>query len=122
MVKKNTQKKNEGSFYDSVIHKSSSFLSQPSSNARSQSCLAMSSIINSDLLSISKRGTCNLVKFNTSKTLLLTLFNTSSNYPVLFEDSEIFPLNSINILDLKYPPAFLGGTILFRLPSQPPRN
>ena len=88
---------------DSNLHKSSSFQCQPSSNARSQSCLAMSSTINSDLQSISQWGTRNLVKFNTSKTQLLTisLSNTPSNYPIIFEDSEIPPLNSVNILGLQ---------------------
>ena len=63
----------------------------------------MSSTINSDLQSISEWGTRNLVKFNTSKTQLLTisLSNTPSNYPIIFEDSEIPPLNSINILGLQ---------------------
>ena len=44
----------------------------------------------------------NLVKFNTSKRQLLTisLSNTPSNYPIIFKDSEILPLNSINILGL----------------------
>ena len=88
---------------DSTLHKSSSFQCQPSSNTRSQSRLAMSSIINSDLQSISEWGTHNLVKFNTSKTQLLTIFlsNTPSNFPVTFEDSEIPPLNSVNILGLQ---------------------
>ena len=88
---------------DSNLHKSSSFQCQPSSNARSQSRLAMPSTINSDLQSISEWGTRNLVKFNTSKTQLLTisLSNTPSNYPIIFEDSEIPPLNSINILGLQ---------------------
>ena len=88
---------------DSNLHKSSSFQCQPSCNARSQSCLAMSSTINSDLRSISEWGTCNLVKFNTSKTQLLTisLSDTPFNYPIFFEDSEIPPLNSINILGLQ---------------------
>ena len=65
---------------DSNLHKSSSFQCQPSSNARSQSRLAMSSTINSDLQSISEWGTCNLVKFNTAKTQLLT---TVSLYLIL---------------------------------------
>ena len=85
---------------DSTLHKSSSFQHQPSSNVRSQSRLAMSSTINSDLQSISEWETCSLVKFNTSKTQLLTisLSNTPSNSPIIFEDREIPPLNSINIL------------------------
>ena len=63
----------------------------------------MSSTINSELQSISEWGTRNLVKFNTSKTQLLTisLSNTPSNYPIIFEDSEILPLNSVNILGLQ---------------------
>ena len=59
---------------DSNLHKSSSFQCQPSSNARSQSRLAISSTINSDLRSISVWGTRNLVKFNTSKTAFNYLF------------------------------------------------
>ena len=88
---------------DSNLYKSSSFQCQPSSNARSQSRLAMSSTINSDLQSISESGTRNEVKFNTSKTQLLTisLSNTLSNYPIIFEDSEILPLNSNIILRLQ---------------------
>ena len=88
---------------DSNLHKSSSFHCQPSSNARSQSRLAISSTINSDLRSISEWGTRNLVKFNTSKTQLSTisLSNTPSNYPIIFEDSEIPPLNPVNILGLQ---------------------
>ena len=63
----------------------------------------MSSTINSDLQSISEWGTRNLVKFNTSKTQLLTisLSNTPSNYPIIFKDSEIPPLNSVKILGLQ---------------------
>ena len=88
---------------DSNLHKSSSFQCQPSSNAHSQFRLAISSTINSDLQSISEWGTRNLVKFNTSKKQLLTisLSNNPSNYPIIFEDSEIPPLNSVNILGLQ---------------------
>ena len=88
---------------DSNLHKSSSFKCQPSSNARSQSRLAMSSTTNSDLQSISEWGTRNLVKSNTSKTQLLTisLSNTPSNYPIIFDDSKIPPLNSVNNLGLQ---------------------
>ena len=85
------------------LYKSSSFQCQPSSNARSQSRLVISSTINSDLQSISEWVTRNLVKFNTSKTQLLTISisNNPSNYPIIFEDSEIPPLNSVNILGLQ---------------------
>ena len=88
---------------DSNLHKSSSFQCQTSSNARFQSRLAMSSTINSDLQSISKWGTRNLGKFNTSKAQILTisLSNTPSHYPIIFEDSKILRLHSINILGLQ---------------------
>ena len=48
---------------DLNLHKSSSFQCQPSFDACSQSRLAMSSTINSDLQNISEWGTRNLVKF-----------------------------------------------------------
>ena len=87
---------------DSTLHKSSSFQCQPSSNDHSQSRLAMSSTINSDLQSITEWGNRNLFKFNTSKTQLLTisLSNTPSNYPIIFEECEDLPRNSINNLGL----------------------
>ena len=112
---------------DSNLHKSSSFQCQPSSNARSQSRLAMSSTISSDLQSFSEWGTRNLVKFNTSKTQLLTisLSNTPSNYPIIFEDSEIPPLNSVNNLGLQISSSLSWSdhlTILSILLSQPQKN
>ena len=63
----------------------------------------MSWTTNSDLQNISEWGTHNLVKFNTSKTELLTIFlsNTPSNYQIVFEKSETLLLNSINILGLQ---------------------
>ena len=78
---------------DSTLHKPSSFQCQPSFNNRSQSHLTMSS----------EWGTCNLVKFSISKTQLLStsLSNTPSNYSIIFEDSKIPTLNSINILGLQ---------------------
>ena len=87
---------------DSTLHKSSSFQCQPSSNASSQSPLAMTSTINSDLPSISEWGTRNLIKFNTSKTQLLTisLSNTPSNYPIILDDSKI-PPNFVNNLGIQ---------------------
>ena len=48
-------------------------------------------------------GIRKLVKFNTSKTQLLTisLSNSPSNYSILVEDSKTLPLDSINILGLQ---------------------
>ena len=88
---------------DSTLHKSSASQCQPSSDVCSQSRLDMSSTINSDVQSISEWGTRNLVKFNTSKTQLLTisLSNTPSNNPTIFEDSKIPPFNSINNSELQ---------------------
>ena len=85
---------------DSTLHRSTSFQCQPSRNAHSQSLLVTSSTISSDLQSISEWGTHNLLRFNTSKTQLSTisLSNTTSNYPIIFEDSKIPPLNFSNIL------------------------
>ena len=69
---------------DSTLHKSS-FHSQPSSNAQSQSRLSMSSTINLELQSILRSGTCFLVKFNTSKKQFLTL--SLSNPPLTIQFS-----------------------------------
>ena len=63
----------------------------------------MSSTVNSDLQSISEWGTRNLVKFNTSKTQLLTisLSNTPYKSPIIFDDNEIQPLDFISILSIQ---------------------
>ena len=62
----------------------------------------MSSTINSDLQRISEWGTRNLVKFNTPKTQLLTIsLSNTPNYPIIFDDSKILPLNPINILGIQ---------------------
>ena len=105
---------------DSTLHKSSSFQCQPSSNACSQSRLAMSSTINSEFQSISEWGTCNLVKFSTSKTELSTtsLSSTPSKYPIIFKDSKIPPLNSINILELQ----ISSSSAILKLGERPPRG
>ena len=85
---------------DSTLDKSSSFSSQPSSLSRSQSRIALSSAINTDLDRISNWGKVNLVKFNASKTqfLPISLSTTPSVFDINFENSEIQPLSSINIL------------------------
>ena len=108
----------------SALHKSS-FQCHPSSNAYPQSHLAMSSTINSDLQSISEWGTRNLGKFSTSVAQLLTisLFNTPSNYPVVFDDSEIPPLNSFNILGLQISSSLSWRDHIVQITkSQPQKN
>ena len=84
----------------------------------------MSSTINSDLQSISEWGTRNLVKFNTSKTqlLIISLSDTPSNYPIIFEDSEIPSLNSVNILGLQISSSLSWRDHIVKLLSQPQKN
>ena len=85
---------------DSTLQKSCSFNSQPSSLARSQSRIALSSAINSDLDRISSWGAQNLVKFNASKTqfLPISLSTIPSDCLINFENNIIPPLSCINIL------------------------
>ena len=87
---------------DSTLHKSSTFHSQPSFEARTQSRFTLTSTINPDLQRVSRWGTDNLVKFNASKTqlMIISLAHNSSDYPIIFNNNEILPLNSINILGL----------------------
>ena len=84
----------------------------------------MSSTTNSDLQSISKWGTRNLVKFSTSKTQLLTvsLSNTPSNYPIIFEDNEIPPLNSVNILGLQISSSLSWRDHIVQIAKSAPKN
>ena len=87
-------------------------LAEPSTIVCSQSQLATSLTINSDLQSNFKRGAHDLINFNISKTPLLTNFasNTQSNYPILFEDRDVLLFNSVSSLGLQIsvPPACLG--------------
>merc|ERR1712002_781963 len=85
---------------DSTLRKSCSFNSQPSSLARSQSRIALSSAINTDLDRISSWGAQNLVQFNASKTqfLPISLSTIPSNCIINFENNVIPPLSCINIL------------------------
>ena len=88
---------------DSTLHCSSSFLTQPSSHTRILSRNTISDTLNSDLTSISQWGTDNLVKFNASKTqfMAISLSSTPSDVSLSFENNEITPLESINILGIQ---------------------
>ena len=87
---------------DTTCHSSSKFKNPPSSEARSASRIAMSHSINVGLQDVSAWGRQNLVKFNASKTCFIpiSLSRFSSDYSIMFDDTEIEPLSSINILGL----------------------
>ena len=88
---------------DSTLHVSSSFHSPPSSDTRFQSRTTLSSTLNSDLERISEWGSQNLVNLNASKTqfLAISLSHSPPNNSVFFQNIEIFPLHSINILGVQ---------------------
>ena len=88
---------------DTTCHTSSSFRSQPTSEARSASRTTLSTTVNAGLERISDWGRRNCVRFNASKTCFIpiSLSNLPSNYSINFEDVEIAPLTSINVLGLE---------------------
>ena len=88
---------------DSTLHSSTTFPSQPSTNSRIQSRTTLSDSLNSDLVSISQWGSDNLVKFNASKTqfMPISLSSTPPDIVLTFENNEIKPLPSINILGIQ---------------------
>ncbi|MEL6606597.1 MAG: reverse transcriptase domain-containing protein, partial [Cyanobacteria bacterium J06614_10] len=87
---------------DTTCHSSSKFKNPPSSEVRSASRIAMSHSINVGLEGVSAWGRQNLVNFNASKTCFIpiSLSTFSSDYSIIFENTEIEPLSSINILGL----------------------
>ena len=88
---------------DTTVHVTSQFVSPPSAAARSASRVAMSSSLNDGLRDISDWGRRNLVKFNASKTCFLpiSLSKDPSHESIIFENVEINPLESINVLGLE---------------------
>ena len=88
---------------DTTCHSSSKFRSQPTSEARSASCVTLSTTVIAGLERVSEWGRRNCVKFNASKTCFLpiSLSNSPSDYSISFENVEIAPLTSINILGLE---------------------
>ena len=88
---------------DTTCHSSSSFKSQPTSEARSASRITLSNTVNAGLERISDWGRRNCVNFNASKTCFIpiSLSNLPSDYSISFENVEIAPLTSINILGLE---------------------
>merc|ERR1712121_209 len=88
---------------DTTCHISSNFRSQPTSEARSASRTTLSTTVNAGLAGISDWGGRNCVRFNASKTCFIpiSLSNLPSKYSINFEDVEIAPLTSINVLGLE---------------------
>ena len=87
---------------DSTLHSSTSFNHQPTTLARSFSHANSSASLCLDLGSISEWGRQNLVKFNSSKTQFLPISLSKSffDFNIIFENSIIHPLDSINILGI----------------------
>ena len=88
---------------DSTLHYSTSFNSRPSQQVLQASRLDAAERLTSDLSIISDWGKRNLVSFNASKTQFLhlsTRHNLPNNYPLFFDDTQLFPSSSINILGL----------------------
>ena len=88
---------------DTTCHSSSNFRSQPTSEARSASRVTLSTAINAGLEGVSDWGRRNCVNFNASKTCFIpiSLSNLPSDYSISFENVEIAPLTSVNILGLE---------------------
>ena len=88
---------------DTTCDSSSSFKSQPTSEAGSASRITLSTTVNTGLERISNWGRQNCVNFNASKTCFIpiSLSNLPSDYSISFENVEIAPLTSVNILGLE---------------------
>ena len=87
---------------DTTLHASSSFRTPPSAQARSTSRATLCASLNSDLDRISGWGGHNLVNFNSRKTqfLPISLSTTPSEFNIVFDNSLLDPLDSINILGI----------------------
>ena len=90
---------------DSTLHFSIRFTQRPSQQLLQQSRDEAMAHLVSDLSVISNWGNRNLVNFNASKTQFLhftTRFNLPQSYPLSFDNTEISPSSSLNILGLTF--------------------
>ncbi len=88
---------------DTTLHYSISFSWRPALQDLDHCRLESSERLTSDLALISERGRRNLVSFNASKTqylLLTTRHDPLHNYPLFFENTQLSPSYTINILGL----------------------
>ena len=90
---------------DSTLHYSTSFTRRPTSQELNTSRRDAIERLTSDLSVISNWGRANLVKFNASKTQFLhlsTRHNLPDNYPLFFNDTQLSPSSTLNILGLSF--------------------
>ena len=90
---------------DSTLHYSTYFLRRPSQNSLTLSREAAVARLTSDLSLISKWGKENLVVFNASKTQFLhlsTRHDLPQNYQLTFNDTQLTPSSSLQILGVSF--------------------
>ena len=88
---------------DSTLHYSFSFKRPPSQQALQNAREEALARLNSDLSKISDWGKENLVVFNASKTQFLhlsTRHNLPHDYPIFFNDTQLNPSSSLDILGI----------------------
>ena len=90
---------------DSTLHYSTSFARRPSQQELDISRRDAMERLTSDLSLISAWGRTNLVKFNASKTQFLhlsTRHNLPHDYPLFFNDTQLSPSSTLDILGLSF--------------------
>ena len=90
---------------DSTLHFSTTFTRRPTQQELIHSRRDATERLTSDLSLISEWGNKNLVKFNASKTQFLhlsTRHNLPDNYPLFFNDTQLSPSSTLNILGLSF--------------------
>ncbi|XP_050710739.1 uncharacterized protein LOC126995293 [Eriocheir sinensis] len=88
---------------DSTLHYSTSFNRRPTLQELNDSRLEAAEHLASDLTIISDWGKKNLVSFNASKIQFLhlsTRHNLPNNYPLFFDNTQLSPSSTLNILGL----------------------
>jgi hypothetical protein len=90
---------------DTTLHFSTSFANRPSQQLLNTSRDDAVACLTSDLSLISDWGKENLVVFNASKTQFLhlsTRYNLPNDYPLYFDDTQLNPSSSLNILGVSF--------------------
>ena len=92
---------------DSTLHFSTHFTKRPTQQELLNSREEAIAHLNSDLSIISNWGRENLVSFNASKTQFLhlsTRHNLPQDYPLYFNNTQLTPSDSLNILGISFSP------------------